>query len=181
MLTLRSERIVLRKLRADDATPAYASWLDDPDVNRFLEVRHYAHTVESCRQFIAQMNDGDTQHLFGIFLAASERHIGNIKIGFVDPRYATAQASLFIGDKSMWGQGFGPEAIRLATTYGFVDLGLARIEAGVYEENLSSLKAFLKVGYTVEGFFRKKFVLEGRRVGSFCMGVLRDEWQFGRK
>lgn len=177
MLTLRSPRLLLRKLTAADATPEYAAWLNDPAVNRFLEVRHVTHTVESCSAFIEQMNASADQHLFGIFLADCGRHIGNIKLGFVDRRNGTGQISLLLGDKSVWGQGYATEAIRSMTSHAFTGVDLQRVEAGVYESNLGSLRAFMKVGYTVEGFFRQKFLLEGRRVGCFWLGVLRNEWQ----
>lgn len=172
-----SARLTLRKLTVADATPTYAAWLNDPEVHRFLEVRHHTHTVESCREFIAAMNSGDAHHLFGIFLTDSGRHIGNIKLGFIDPRNGDGQLSLFLGDKAAWGQGYATEAIRRMTDFGFRELGLARIEAGIYESNLASLRAFLKAGYSVEGFFRRKYVLDGGRVGSFWLALLKDEWR----
>jgi ribosomal-protein-alanine N-acetyltransferase len=180
MLKSSSTPIYLRKLTALDSTPAYASWLNDPEVTRYLETRHSTHSVETCKEFIEAMNGSDTNHLFGIFEADSDRHVGNIKLGFIDHRYETAQLSLFIGEKAAWGFGYATEAIRLVTGFGFADLGLARIEAGCYEENLGSLRAFLKAGYTVEGFFRKKVVLGGRRMGSFWLGILKNECQYDR-
>lgn len=177
MPLLNSERLYLRPLCPGDASPAYAAWLNDPEVNRFLEIRHQHHSVESCRQFVESMNDDPVQHLFGIFLAEMDEHIGNIKIGFINSRYSTAQLSLFIGSKQAWGKGYATEAIRLATRHAFEDLGLLRVEAGCYSENLASLKAFMKSGYAVEGFFRKNVVLDGKRQGCFWLGVLKDEWQ----
>jgi [ribosomal protein S5]-alanine N-acetyltransferase len=179
VLTLRSQRMHLRPLTPEDATPAYAAWLNDPQVNRYLEVRYHAHTVESCRDFIAQMNAAADQHLFGIFLASGQ-HIGNIKLGFIDRRNLSGQASLFIGEKAAWGKGYATEAIGLLTAHGFTDIGLERIEAGIYEENLGSLKAFLRAGYTVEGFFRKRYAAQDKRMGSFWLGILKDEWQRSR-
>lgn len=181
MLTLRSERVQLRRLAPEDATPTYAAWLNDPEVNRFLEVRYHTHTVESCREFIVAMNASQDQYLFGIFLVDSGRHVGNIKLGFIDRRNLSGQVSLFLGDKSTWGRGYATEAIRLITTYGFEQLGLERAEGGIYEDNLGSLRTFLKLGYTVEGFFRRKYLLDGRRTGSFWVGVLKDEWQHGSR
>lgn len=177
MLTLRSPRLALRKLTAADATPAYAAWLNDPEVNRYLETRYNVQTIESCREFIAQMNASDAQHLFGMFLAETGQHIGNIKVGFVDRRNRSAQVSLFIGEKSVWGKGYATEAIQAVSSHAFFDLDLQRLEAGVYQGNFGSLQAFLKVGYTVEGFFRRKYVLDGHLVGCFWLGVLKDEWR----
>jgi ribosomal-protein-alanine N-acetyltransferase len=177
VLTLLSPRLTLRKLTVADATPAYAAWLNDPEVNRYLETRHSPQTVESCREFIMQMNASDTQHLFGMFLVTTGEHIGNIKVGFVDQRHQSAQVSLFIGEKSKWGKGYATEAIDVVSSHAFFNLGLQRLEAGVYEGNYGSLQSFLKLGYSVEGFFRGRYVLDGRRVGSFGLGVLKTEWR----
>lgn len=175
---MRSEsgRLYLRKLTVDDVTRRYADWLNDPDVNRFLETRHSVQSIESCRRFVEEANQDPNSHLFGIFLAENNVHIGNAKIGFVDQRYKTGQMSLFIGEKTCWGKGYAQEVIKLLTKIGFYDLGLERIEAGCYEKNMASLRAFLMVGYTVEGFFRKKYISDGERCGAFWLGLLKSEY-----
>lgn len=174
---LNAERLYLRPLSPADAGPHYAAWLNDSRINRFLESRHQHHSVESCRQFIESMNADPAHHLFGIFLVETDEHIGNLKIGFINPHYGTAQLGLFIGNTHAWGKGYATEAIRLATRHAFADLKLWRLEAGCYSENLASLKAFMKSGYTVEGVFRKSAVLDGKRQDCFKLGILRDEWQ----
>ena len=177
MSHLNSERLHLRPLCKDDASPAYAAWLNDPQVNRFLEIRHQQHSIESCRQFIEAVNNDPAHRLFGIFLTETGEHIGNIKIGFINQYYDTAQLSLFIGSTHAWGKGYATEVIRLVTRHAFEDLGLWRLEAGCYSENFASLRAFMKSGYAVEGFFRKNVVLSGKRQDCFWLGVLKDEWK----
>ncbi len=176
MQKIESSRLYLRKLTPHDATERYAAWLNDPRVNQYLEVRYTTHSIESCRAFIAAMNKDAHQHLFGIFLKEGDQHIGNIKLGFIDPRYAHGQLSLFIGERSAWGKGYATEAIQSLTRYGFDVLALERIEAGCYESNLASLRAFLKVNYQVEGFLRKKFISAGKRESCFVLGALKVEW-----
>ena len=174
---LKSDRIYLRQLAIEDASSTYASWLNDPIVNRFLEIRHHYHSTESCRQFIKSMNDDPASYLYGIFIHENDIHIGNIKIGFVNKYYDSGEISLLIGNKNYWGKGYATEAIRLVTGHAFNHLGLWRLEAGCYSENFSSLKAFMKAGFTIEGFFRKSVLLEGKRQGCFWLGVIKDEWE----
>ena len=144
MAELATERVYLRPLSAQDATQTYADWMNDPQVNQYLETRHSPQSVESCRAFIEQCNADPASHLFGIFLQQGHRHVGNVKLGFVNSHYQRGQVSLFIGDKACWGQGLSSEVVRLITAYGFDSLGLHRLEAGCYEDNLASLRIFLK-------------------------------------
>jgi len=176
MSKIETARLTLRPLQASDATQAYADWLNDPEVNRYLETRHSQQSLESCAAFIEQCNADSGSHLFGIFNRASGQHIGNAKIGFISSHYQRGQLSLFIGEKAFWGQGLSSELVRALTEYGFQTLGLNRIEAGCYEDNLASLRVFLKAGYTVEGFMREQVTLDGKRMGCFWLGVLASEY-----
>jgi RimJ/RimL family protein N-acetyltransferase len=167
---------MLRPLTEADASQRYADWLNDPEVNQFLETRHAQQTVESCRSFIQQCNVDAGSHLLGVFLRSNNEHIGNVKVGFIHSHYQRGQLSLFIGEKAYWGQGLSSELVRAVTRYAFTTLGLHRVEAGCYEENLGSLRVFLKCGYTVEGFLRDQVTLNGRRMGTFLLGVLKHEY-----
>ncbi len=103
-------------------------------------------------------------------------HIGNAKLGYVNKHHCTAELSMFIGEKTLWGKGFATETVYNLTKYGFNVLELERIQAGCYEENLVSLHIFLKLRYTVEGFFRRHVNSKGRRSGCFWLGILKDEF-----
>jgi [ribosomal protein S5]-alanine N-acetyltransferase len=175
MRELISKRLYFRQLSEDDATDTYASWLNDPAINRFLEVRYARHTIESCRSFIETCNADPSSFLFGIFVDNGKTHIGNIKLGAIDWRYGTGQIGLFIGEKSHTGAGYATESILEIAKFGFIELGLSRLEAGCYEDNLGSLRAFLKAGFSLEGFLRKKFTIDGKRTGCFYLGALKEE------
>ena len=111
-----------------------------------------------------------------IFLKENNHHIGNIKLGYVNHIHKRAQLSLLIGDKNSWGKGYATEAIETITNWGFNHLGLERIEAGCHEENIASIRAFLNSGYQLEGYFRNHGIVDGRRMGSFWLGILSDEF-----
>lgn len=175
MHEIETSSLHLRPLGAEDVSEIYASWLNDPEVNKYLETRHEYQTIESCKNFVESCNNDPGSHLFGIFLKENGRHIGNAKVGFINPYYKTGQVSLFIGEKQFWNKGFSTEVVRALNQFAFKKLGLQRLEAGCYEDNLGSLRVFLKSGYVVEGFKRSHVVRDGRRLGCFWLGVLANE------
>jgi len=172
---VESDRLYFRRLGEEDIRSEYVGWLNDPAVNQYLEIRHSAHTMQSCLDFVRNTNADPYSRLFGVFSKENHRHIGNAKIGFIKTQYSSGELSLIIGNKDFWGRGLGTEIVRAMTLYGFNFLELQRLEAGCYEENIGSLRAFLKVGYVVEGYFRRSVVLNGRRQGSFWLGALKGE------
>ena len=177
MAEISTPRLLLRSMTVADVSQDYVDWLNDPEVNRYLEVRHAVQTLEGCKSYVAGMESSEADFLFGVFLLETGRHIGNTRLGFINSRHQRAQLSLFIGDRSCWGKGYATEIIRAVTAWGFETQGLEKIDAGCYAENLGSLRAFLKCGYQVEGFFRKASALEGRRIDSFWTSILKDEFE----
>lgn len=176
MLSLTTRRLRLRELQPEDLSSDYVNWLNDPAVNAFLETRFVRQDDVSVREFVRTQLADQESILFRMSLADTDRHIGNIKLGPISRHHHSAQLSLFIGETSLHGQGYATEAISAVTDWAFGALGLKRVEAGCYSENLGSLRAFLKAGYTVEGFRRASHVTaDGRRCGSFWFARLAED------
>jgi RimJ/RimL family protein N-acetyltransferase len=172
---IATPRLHLAPLTVADVSDAYVGWLNDPAINQYLETRLSPQDHASCAAFVAATAADPQSHLFKIVRQDSKAHIGNIKIGPVNAHHGAGALSLLIGDKASHGQGYATEAIAAVTDWAFGTLGLHRVEAGCYDANLGSLRAFLKAGYVVEGFFRQARVdAEGRRVGMFWMARLND-------
>ena len=176
MLELSSKRLVYRTLSVDDVTQNYVDWLNDPEVNRYLETRHTHQTKENCLSYVADMTASPAHNLFGIYFREPGKHIGNAKLDITYPHHQRAELGLLIGEKDCWGKGLATETIKTITSWGFNNLNLEKIDAGCYDENFGSLRAFLKSGYQVEGFYRKSVLLDERRIGSFRMSVLKNEF-----
>jgi RimJ/RimL family protein N-acetyltransferase len=167
---LETENLVLRPLHVDDVSEAYVGWLNDPEINRFLESRFVLHSLASVQSFVQAMSKDRKNILFGIFEKASKRHVGNIKVGPIDLHHETAVVGLMIGERACWGRGYATEAISEVSRYGFMQLGLKKLVAGVYENNIGSLRAFQKAGYDIEGRQRNQFKYQGERVDGVLMG-----------
>ncbi len=157
-LILRGDRIALSQVQIRDATDQYLSWLNDVEVNKFLETRWISQTLATVISHIEKVSSSPTEVLLKIMLINEGKHIGNIKIGPIDTNNKSAELSYFIGDKSFWGHGYATEAINLCVDYCFKTLCLHKIQAGCYEKNIGSQKALLKSGFELEGRLRKRIL-----------------------
>lgn len=168
-------RLHLRSVRPSDATERYVGWLNDPEINRYLEVRFSKQTLEGVKAYVAEMAESRDYAFFAIVLNDGDRHIGNIKIGPINRAHGFADVGIVIGEKDCWGKGYASEAIGLATRYAFETLGLRRLEAGAYAPNAGSAKAFLKAGWHEEGRELAKWrdgdaIVDGLRVACVRKG-----------
>lgn len=174
---LKGQRVSLRLITLDDCTPRYVDWLADPLVNRYLETRWLPQDLDSVRAFVGSMLDSPWSYLFAIVENDNRCHVGNIKVGPVNPHHLHADVSYFIGERSCWGRGYATEAIGLAARFAFERLRLHRLQAGLYRANEGSRRALEKVGFKMEGAFREQLVdaSQGRQ-DHLWFGLLRSEW-----
>lgn len=172
---IQGQRIFLRPLVEDDVGEEYLEWMRDPLVTQYLESRDQTQTLDTLRTFVRSMNASPRDHLFGIFLVQGGEHIGNIKIGSIREPHRSADLGLIIGCRSAWGKGYGTEVIALATRHAFEQLGLNKLWAGMYAENLGSYHAFIKAGYREVGRFRRHILFKGRYIDSILVEKCRDE------
>jgi RimJ/RimL family protein N-acetyltransferase/methionyl-tRNA formyltransferase len=174
---LVTPRLQLRNLTAGDVSERYLSWLHDPEVVRYLEIRFAQHTSVSTTTFIEAVNQSADTILFGIFLRDGGQHIGNIKLGPVNAHHGRADIGLMLGDRRQWGKGHASEAISAITKYAFAELGLQKVTAGCYEENVGSLKTFLKVGFMQEARLADHWQFDGTRQAELLLGISRSNYQ----
>lgn len=158
---VNGKRIYLKLLKPSDVTESYVAWMNDPQVTMFLESRWNRYHIKSIKKYVKDVNSDRSSLLFGVFLKKTGMHIGNIKIGNIDTIHRFADVGLIIGEKSMWGNGYGTEAIALVTNHAFKKLKLNKLIAGIYANNHGSFKAFIKAGYQKAGILKKHRISEG--------------------
>lgn len=173
---LKDSLIILRPLTFADCQDYYLNWLNDKEVNQYLETRWNSQSIETIKDFVTSVNESSHSYLFAIIY---NKHIGNIKIGPIHPIYKYADISYFIGEKTAWGKGIASRAINLVTDFAFTKLNLNRVEAGAFEQNIGSQKALLKNGFKQEALYRKKAFLQ--KDDDYCdlykYAVLKNEWR----
>jgi len=175
---LAGQKIDLRLVTLDDCTPRYEAWLADPDINRYLETRFRPQPLPSIRQFVEAMLASPHDYLFAIVESASGLHVGNLKVGPINPHHLFADLSYFIGEKDRHGRGYAREAIALACAFAFTRLGLHKLKAGLYAGNVASARALEAAGFAREGTFTAQSrTREGTWEDYLWYGLLRDGWE----
>ena len=166
------DRVYLRKVSPDDVNEAYCRWMNDPTTNRFLESRFCPHSIETLREYVVNKQGDNLNAFFAIVLSNRDRHIGNIKLGPVDPNHRLADIGILIGEKDCWGKGYASEAISLIVDYAFNILNLHKVTAGCYAPNKGAIRAFEKTGFVQEGVRKAHCFFEGAYVDDVLLGLV---------
>jgi RimJ/RimL family protein N-acetyltransferase len=103
--SISTNRLTLRPLTK--ATSRNIGWLLDRDVVRYSQQRHQTHTLSSQVRYINSFVG--RSHLWGIYLADSGNHIGNLSATHDDPNNVS-DVGIMIGESTFWGKGYAGEA-----------------------------------------------------------------------
>jgi diamine N-acetyltransferase len=172
------ERIRFRRDERTDL-PKFVEWLNDPEVNRYLELMYFPFSMANEEQwFDAMLKRSREEQPFAIEIKNGDgwRLVGNC--GFFEFNWITrsAEVGLFIGEKSTWNKGYGTEVMRLLLRIGFETLNLNRIFLRVDEANKGGIRAYEKAGFIHEGALRQGVFQAGQYRNMLVMSVLRSEW-----
>ena len=132
----------------DDLTDEYVAWLNDPEINAFLEVRHEHQTRETVAAYIAGLRSRHGCELFAVKDTASGRHVGNVAITRFDPESGIATYGIMIGDEEHLKRGFaGGEATILVIDFIFSHREITAIEGSALVGNAPALTLMRRVGF----------------------------------
>lgn len=179
--TLQGDRIILRSLRAEDI-PALCRHAGHPEVSRWMPNLAYPFGEQEARDVIRraaeQARSGDGYY-FGIDLVGRKEVIGIIGVKLINWTDCHADLSFWIG-QGFRRQGLTEEAVRLALRFTFRDLRLHRVSAHALAPNVASAGLLQKVGFRLEGRWRKDCFLRGRWYDAVVFGLLDREF-LGRR
>ena len=114
---------------------------------------------------------------FAIVLKETMSVIGIISVRRDIHRYNKKAYMLgYLLEKSYWGRGFMPQAVKLMTEYTFNYLGADLISATHFKDNLQSKRVLEKCGFQYEGTLRREYVRwDGSVLDSCVYSLLWEE------
>jgi [ribosomal protein S5]-alanine N-acetyltransferase len=175
---LETERLLLRRMRLDDAEAMFA-YASDPEVTRYVLFETHQ-TVEDSKAFLRLAVEGYERGDFGVWgvvLKDSGAFVGTcgVDVNYA-PEHARAELGYVLG-RQHWGKGLMPEAVRAVIRFGFLRMGLNRIQARCIAENVASARVMEKVGMTYEGTLRESEFIKGAYRDMKLYSILRREFR----
>jgi RimJ/RimL family protein N-acetyltransferase len=168
--------IHLRGLRESDLDGGWYRWFNDPEVTYYENKGYVENTRELQAEYYRGIQGSDTDVILAITDTETGLHIGNVGLHNIEKIHQTAMLGIVIGEKAFWGKGYGRQAWRLITGYGFEQLGLRKITATVFAGNDRSLACALAAGYVIEGTQKAQMAKHGRRFDLTLVGITREMW-----
>ncbi len=177
MPILKGTNVMLRPYRREDQEHIL-SWVNDWNSTRYLtHLFDLPYTEEHARTFIDRMLAGDSHT--AAFVIADIRtggYLGQIDLNGIDNRDRKAVLGISIAAEENRGRGVGREAIGLLCRYGFMTLGLNRIELTAHADNERALRCYRACGFQQEGLQRQAIWRDGAFRDEVLMAMLREDF-----
>lgn len=167
---------VIRPIVLEEINEQYVSWLNDPEVNRFLEVSGAISTNKDCYNNVNE-NRKKGGEVFAILTKRKKRFIGTIGLTKYSPRKkGYASFGIMIGDKKDHGSGYGGEAFLLMVDFLFKNEKIVKIRQKVIDENKKFFKSIENLGFKRMSAIEGAIQLASGRFNASILEMQRDEW-----
>jgi RimJ/RimL family protein N-acetyltransferase len=176
MLTLQTERLILRDFRPNDFAAFYAT-SDDPEYQQFYSKRETSRAFWQAlfeRILSATQAPERTQYQLAVCLHTGEL-VGTCGVRIEVPEHQQASFGCAIARPS-WGKGLAYEAASHLIDYGFSSLPIHRLYAETIRENKRARALAEKLGMRVEGELQHHKFFQGRWWDTIIYAVLKEEW-----
>ncbi len=175
--TLSSDRLILKEV----------TWNDLENIHRL----HSFPEVDEFNTLGIPENISDTRNVlrtsiedkyspvrkkfsWAVFDYQNHEFIGEAGISLSADRFRLGEIFYNL-DPSFWGYGYGTEIVRRLIKFGFDDLHLHKVEAGVATENFRSVRVLEKAGMKREGLRRKILPVRGEWKDNYHYAIVEGD------
>ena len=169
---LEGEKVRLRPVREEDL-PHFVRWLNDDDVLQWLTLPKGPTMEEEHQWWEAEQRN--PEDIVWAIETLDGRLLGDLALR-PNPVARWADLGIAIGEKVLWSQGCGADAIRTVLRHAFTKMGLNRVSLTTDEHNSRALRCYQKCGFVREGLLRQQRLVDGEFRNAVLLGVLREEF-----
>ncbi|SEM08249.1 Protein N-acetyltransferase, RimJ/RimL family [Aquimarina amphilecti] len=170
---MENQKIEIRTLKLSDKLQL-AKLANNKDIwNNLRDYIPHPYSENDAETFINFTQEQNPQQSFAIEF--KNQLCGVISLIIQNDVYRkNAEIGYWIG-QPYWGNGIATKAVKLITLYGFKELDLTRIYAGVFENNIASMRILEKNGYTKEAVFQKAIIKNGKTLDEHRYFILTED------
>jgi len=178
-LPLRTERLILRAWRPDDAgdRAAYCGIVSDPDVVRYLYIEVLDDAGSDARladRGTGLTAPGDWMNL-AVEVAGSGEVAGDVGLGWLSAEDRQAEIG-YMFRTAHQGRGFATEAAAAMVDLAFTGLGAHRVRGSLDARNAASARVLQRLGMRHEAHFVENEWVKGEWTDEAVYAVLDTEW-----
>ncbi|MCU0551972.1 MAG: GNAT family N-acetyltransferase [Leptolyngbya sp. Prado105] len=162
IINVRGSKVALGPL-CQKHLPQFWQWFNDLEVTCTYNPRWSPMSWENLENWYTRATKNEKIFAFAVYELLEMKLIGCTMLLDVNPFHRIADLDIIIGEKSLWRQGLGSEAVKLTLDYGFMILSLCNIMLTVYSFNKAGIRAYEKAGFREFGR-RKKARRFGNRI-----------------
>jgi RimJ/RimL family protein N-acetyltransferase len=173
---IETERLLIREFKHTDFESVH-EYSGNPQVTKYIPFE--PNSIQNAKAFLKQAiakqtNPDRTDYELAVELTKESKVIGGCRIN----KETSSEAHLgFMLNQKYWGQGYATEAAFALVDFGFNELGVHRIYANCFLDNVASIKILEKIGMVREGILREKMMSEGKYHDTYVYGILKHEWK----
>lgn len=164
-MLIRGDRVQLQTFDAKHLyDPAYYGWLCDREVVRYIgrDELLKGFPFEEAEKYVQQLWQNPYCSFFAVHDTANGKFIGTAKVNFMSEegrKHGIADIGIMLGERDYWGRGLSVDVLRAVSGYAFDQLKARKLSAGAFSVNEPVIKAFLRIGFRIDGRARQQLAV----------------------
>lgn len=139
--------LFMRPLRESDVSDKYVSALNDKERTKYMTSLEVVVSHNDLRVYARDNYDSAHNLLLGVF--DTDVLLGTCRLHDIDAKSGTAYLGIFIFENLPQYKGLGTSVVKAVCDFAFKELGLQTVNAGIFIDNVPSVRAFTKAGFQV--------------------------------
>lgn len=157
--TLETDRLILRKVKLEDAYIAYENWCNSDIVDKYVLWKKHNNIEETLEIYSKWVEDYEDLKTFRWIVELKDTHdlIGTIDVSKKFIKYGSCEIGYCYSEK-YWNKGYATEALLKVVKFLFEECNADIVNASFMENNPASGRVMEKVGMIYEGILRSRVI-----------------------
>ena len=143
---IRTERLMLRRFRMEDAEEVYKNYGSDPEVGKYIAYRP-CKTIESSIAFVSihEIQYLEVPDFYGWAVDLNGEVVGSVGLFHINKEEGSCEIGMSLGSK-WWNNGYMTEAVSALIKFAFEEMEAKRVYGSHHIDNKASGRVMQKCG-----------------------------------